>query len=48
MKTVNKIGEIKIEENQRRGRLKKKWMEIIGEYMRAYGVDENIVRERTE
>lgn len=48
MKTGNKIGEIKIEENQERGRLKKKCMKVIGGYMRSYGVDENMVRDMAE
>lgn len=43
---VKKMREITPEGNWERGRSKKKWMEVIGKYMRAYGVDENMVRYR--
>lgn len=40
---VKKINDIRTEENRKRGRIKKKWKEIIGEDIRAYGKVENIV-----
>lgn len=43
---VRKMGEIRVEVNWRRGRLKNKWLEILKEDIRSCGVDENIVRDR--
>lgn len=42
---VEKMDEIRVEGNQRwgGGRLKKKWMKFIRDYMRACGVGEDIV-----
>lgn len=40
---IKKIGDIRIEGNPERGRLKKKQMEIIRKDIKAQGVDENII-----
>lgn len=42
---VKRIGTIRIEENRGRNRLKKKQMGVVGEDVRAYGIDENKVSD---
>lgn len=44
--TVQKIGEISIEENGDECILNKKWMEVIGKYIWACGVDKGMIKYR--
>lgn len=42
---IKKIGETKVKEIGGRCKPKKKWLEIIGKNIRAYGVDIIVVKE---
>lgn len=43
---IFKMSAIKVEENRRRGKVRKKWMWIIGYDMKAYEVDKNLFKDR--
>lgn len=44
--TVEKMGELKVEEDRRRGRLPtKKWLEVVRDDMRTRGVDPQMVSD---